>query len=42
MRFFKDAMARLLGALAAPFAADALLWPVPGPQPAAACGTGPP
>jgi hypothetical protein len=42
MRFFKETMARLLGSLAAPSAADADRWPEPGLQPVALGGTGPP
>ena len=40
--FFKDTMARMLRRLTAPQADAAEEWPVPGPHPVAAIGTGPP
>ena len=42
VKFFKDMMARVHSWLTAPSALDANGWPVLGPHPAAACGTGPP
>ena len=42
MKFFKEAMARLLGSLGAAAAMDAVRWPAPPSHAAAPGGTGPP